>query len=111
MKILLGVVYYEHAWAYGGPPRVVFDLAREIPVRWDRSAADGRPELSASFDNFFSTPVGLFPLKINLEAGAQQRSLEIVYQDPEVNVELAPSLFVQEKPPNVKEVPIDVLGQ
>jgi glycosyltransferase involved in cell wall biosynthesis len=33
MKILLGVVYYEHAWAYGGPPRVVFDLARALVQR------------------------------------------------------------------------------
>jgi hypothetical protein len=93
-----------------GKEIVVFDLGREIPVRWYRLAADGSPELSASFDNFSATPVGLFPLKINLEAGPQQRSLEIIYQEPEVNVELAPSLFVQEKPPNVKEVPIEALG-
>jgi glycosyltransferase involved in cell wall biosynthesis len=33
MKVLLGVVYYEHAWAYGGPPRVVFDLARALVAR------------------------------------------------------------------------------
>src|SRR5262249_12309502 len=33
MKILLGVLYYEPAWAYGGPPRMVFDLARELVRR------------------------------------------------------------------------------
>jgi glycosyltransferase involved in cell wall biosynthesis len=33
MKILLGVVYYEPAWAYGGPPRMVFDVARELVRR------------------------------------------------------------------------------
>lgn len=33
MKILLGVVYYEPAWAYGGPPRMVFDLARALVAR------------------------------------------------------------------------------
>ncbi|MFT3928205.1 MAG: glycosyltransferase [Myxococcales bacterium] len=33
MKVLLGVVYYEPAWAYGGPPRMVFDLARELVRR------------------------------------------------------------------------------
>jgi glycosyltransferase involved in cell wall biosynthesis len=33
MKILLGVVYYEPAWAYGGPPRMVFDVARELVAR------------------------------------------------------------------------------
>lgn len=92
-----------------GKEIVVFDLAREVPVRWYRLTADGSPELSASFDNFSSTPAGLFPLKINLEAGAQARFLEIVYQEPEVNVELPPSLFVQEKPPNVKEVAIEAL--
>ena len=33
MKILLGVVYYEPAWAYGGPPRMVFDVARSLVAR------------------------------------------------------------------------------
>jgi glycosyltransferase involved in cell wall biosynthesis len=30
MKILLGCVYYEPAWAYGGPPKLVFELARRL---------------------------------------------------------------------------------
>ena len=89
---------------------VTFDLTRELPVRWYRLGADGSSELSAAFDNFSPTPVGLFPSKIILEAAVQQRSLEIAYQEPEVNVEMAPSLFVQEKPPNVKELPIEALG-
>ena len=29
MKILLTVLYYEPAWAYGGPPRMIFDYARQ----------------------------------------------------------------------------------
>src|SRR4249919_699739 len=33
MKILFAVSYYEPAWAYGGPPRMVFDLARELVRR------------------------------------------------------------------------------
>jgi glycosyltransferase involved in cell wall biosynthesis len=33
MKILLGVLYYEPAWAYGGPPRLVSDLARQLASR------------------------------------------------------------------------------
>jgi hypothetical protein len=37
--------------------------------------------------------------------------LEIVYQEPEVNVEIAPSLFVQEKPASAQEVPIEALGR
>ena len=62
-------------------------------------------------DNFSFTPVGLFPSRIILETGAQKRSLEIVYQEPEVNVEIAPSLFVQEKPASAQEVPIEALGR
>ena len=94
-----------------GKEIVVFDLAREVPIRWYRLGSDGSPELSASFDNFSPTPVGLFPSKISLEAGAEKRSLEIVYQEPEVNVEIAPSLFVQEKPASAQEVPIEALGR
>jgi glycosyltransferase involved in cell wall biosynthesis len=33
MKILLCVLYYEPAWAYGGPPRMTFDIARELVRR------------------------------------------------------------------------------
>ncbi len=93
-----------------GKEIVVFDLTREIPIRWHRLGPDGSPELSASFDDFSPTPVGLFPSKITLEDPAQDRLLEIVYQEPEVNVELAPSLFVQQKPATAREVPIEALG-
>jgi hypothetical protein len=48
-------------------------------------------------------------LKINLEAAAEKRSLEIVYQEPEVNVAIEPSLFVLEKPASAQEVPIEAL--
>jgi hypothetical protein len=30
MRILLGVLYYEPAWSYGGPPKLVSDLARQL---------------------------------------------------------------------------------
>jgi Domain of unknown function (DUF4292) len=95
----------------GGKEIVVFDLAREIPVRWYRLAPGGNPELSAAFDEFSATPAGLFPTNITLEAqaAAQKRSLELVYQDPEVNVQIPPSVFNQEKPANAKEVPIEAL--
>lgn len=36
MKILLGTVYYEPAWAYGGPPKMVSDIARELARRGHR---------------------------------------------------------------------------
>lgn len=93
-----------------GKEIVVFDLAREIPVRWYRLNPEGSPEMSASFDNFSPTPAGLFPSKITLEAPAQKRLLEIVYQEPELNVEIPPSLFIQEKPASAQEVPIEALG-
>jgi hypothetical protein len=89
---------------------VTFDLTRELPIRWYRLGPDGNSELSAAFDNFLPASPGLFPAKIILEAPAQQRSLEIAYQEPEVNVQLPPSIFIQEKPPNAKEVPIEALG-
>lgn len=94
-----------------GKEIVVFDLAREVPIRWYRLGSDGSPELSASFDDFSSTTAGLFPAKITLEAQPQKRSLDIVYQEPEVNVEIAPSLFVQEKPASAQELPIEALGR
>jgi hypothetical protein len=92
-----------------GKEIVVFDIEREIPVRWYRLSPDGSPDLSAAFENFSSTPAGWFPSKITFEAAAQKRSLVIVYQEPEINVEIAPSLFVQVKPANAKEVPIEAL--
>ena len=33
MKILLGVQYYEPAWAYGGPPKMATDLGRHLARR------------------------------------------------------------------------------
>ena len=90
---------------------VTFDLEREVPVRWYRFGPDGKPELSAAFENFSSAGGGLFPSKVILEAAGQERTLEIVYQEPEVNVKMDPSLFVQQKPPNAKEYPIEALDR
>lgn len=95
----------------GGKEIVVFDLAREIPIRWYRLAPDGKPELSAAFENFSPTAAGLFPSKITLEDAMEERLLEIVYQEPELNVAIEPSLFVQAKPANAREVPIEALDQ
>jgi hypothetical protein len=105
-RIAGNALYREHN---GGKDIVVFDLTHDVPIRWYRLGSDGSPELSAAFGDYSATPAGLFPLKITLEAPDQKRSLEIVYQEPEVNVEIAPSLFVQEKPANAQEVPIEAL--
>ena len=81
-----------------------------LPTKWQRSNPEGRVELSAQFSDFSSTPAGLFPLKIVLQAPLQQRRLEISYQYPELNVDLSPVLFVQQKPENARELPLDSLG-
>jgi len=80
------------------------------PTKWQRTNPEGRIELSAQFGDFFATPAGPFPLKISLEVPTQQRRLDIRYQDPELNIDLAPALFVQQKPENAREVPIESLG-
>lgn len=95
----------------GGRSEVVaFHPTLGIPTEWERYGPDGEIELSALFSDFFSTPAGLFPLKISLEAHTQQKSLEISYQEPEVNVALPFALFVQEKPGNAREIPLESLG-
>ena len=93
-----------------GKEIISFDPSREIPVRWYRLGPDGNPELSAAFENFASTPAGLFPLKISLEAAGQKRVLEITYQEPELNASIPPELFSQQKPANAKELPIEAIG-
>jgi hypothetical protein len=88
---------------------VAFD-SRLVPIRWERSAPNGKIELSAAFSDYSSTLAGLFPLNIIVEAPMQRRRLEIRYQDPELNAPLSFDLFVQEKPGHVKELPIESLG-
>ena len=95
----------------GGRSEVVtFDSKLGIPTKWDRSGPNGEIELSALFSEFASTASGPFPMKISLEAPSQQKRVEIRYQEPELNVDLPPDLFVQEKPQNVRELPIESLG-
>jgi len=94
----------------GWKEAITFDAARPLPVRWQLFNPEGKIEMSARFSDFADTPAGPFPLKIFLEAPAQKRRLEIVYKEPEVNVELASALFVQQKPENAREVPLDSAG-
>ncbi len=94
----------------GGRDVVAFDPRLVVPIQWERFRAGGGIELKAIFSDFASTPAGPFPSKISVEAPAQQRRVEIRYQEPELNVILPSDLFVQEKPGNVKELPIESLG-
>jgi len=106
---MAGSSLYRHIDGLGTEV-VTFDIERELPVRWHRLGPDGNAELSASFENFTSTPAGFFPLKITLEAAGQQKSLAIVYDQPEINAALSSELFSQQKPSNAKELPIEALG-
>jgi len=94
----------------GGRETIAFDPVLGVPVKWERSGRDGDIELSALFSDFFPTPAGPFPLKISLEAHPQEIRVEIHYQEPEVNVTLPFPLFVQERPGNARELPLESLG-
>jgi hypothetical protein len=94
----------------GWKETVAFHPSELIPARWRRLNPEGKVELSAEFGEYTSTPAGRFPLKISLEAPLQQRRLEIRYQDPELNVNLAAALFAQKKPENAREVPLGSPG-
>jgi hypothetical protein len=94
----------------GWKETVTFHPSQLSPIRWQRLSPDGKVEMSARFSEFIATPAGQFPLKIILESPAQQRRLEITYKEPELNVDLASALFIQQKPENAREVPLDSLG-
>jgi hypothetical protein len=81
-----------------------------VPVRWERSEAGGEILLSARFYHFTQTPAGTFPSAIALRAHREGKTLEIRYEEPEVNVALPADLFVQDKPQDVRELPIGSLG-
>jgi hypothetical protein len=121
--VLMGLppVNSEGQWRNEGPAigrdlgagwkeTVIFHPSQLLPIRWQRLNPAGKVEISARFSEFTATPAGQFPLKIILEAPAQQRRLEITYQEPELNVDLASALFIQQKPENAREVPLDSLG-
>lgn len=102
-------VYWEIGG--GGKEKIVFDPTLGVPTEWERSGVDGEIELSARFSNFSATANGLFPLTISLEAPAQQKQLEIRYQEPELNIALPLPLFVQERPASARELPLESLGE
>lgn len=101
-------IYWEDA--AGRREVIAFDPTLGIPTKWERSDPDGEIEMSALFSDFSPTPAGLFPFKISLEAHALEKSLEVRYEEPEINVALPASLFVQQRPNHVREVPLESLG-
>lgn len=100
------------SWEGGGGRRetIFFDPTHGLPLRWERFDDNGEIELSASFSDFSVTSGGLFPMMLSFAVPTRQLHLEVRYQEPELNVVLPESLFVQEKPPHVREVPLESLG-
>jgi Domain of unknown function (DUF4292) len=93
----------------GGRDVVIFASHLPAPTQWQRLSPGGKVEMSAEFAEHIETPTGFFPLKIVFEAQTPKRRLEIRYQEPEVNASLAADFFSQQKPANVKELPIETL--
>jgi hypothetical protein len=93
----------------GGKEAVGFDPRLGIPTRWERRDPTGKTELTALFSEFSSSSGGPFPLRIAFEAAKEGIRLDIRYREPELNVELSPTLFIQEKPSYAKEIPIETL--
>jgi outer membrane biogenesis lipoprotein LolB len=96
--------------ADGGRDIVAFETNDAVPTRWERLNAGGEAEISVKFSDYVQTPAGLFSSRIAVESAAQKRRLEIRYQEPELNATLPAEIFSQQKPANVKELPIEALG-
>lgn len=94
----------------GSKEVVTFGSEIAVPIQWQRFGPDGKLELSAQFLDYLPTSPGLFPLKIIVEAHAQQKRLELRYEAPELNVNLPLALFIQEKPADVREISLESLG-
>jgi len=97
--------------ASGGQDVVTFETNEAVPSRWERRDADGATAISVTFSDYAATAAGLFPARIAIESAEQKRQLQIYYQEPELNATLAAELFTQQKPANVKELPIEALGE
>ena len=89
---------------------VAFESQLLVPTRWQRFNGSGAVELTALFSEYITTPAGLFPSKINLDAPLQSKKLEIRFQEPELNATIPADSFSQQKPAHVQEVPIEMIG-
>ena len=97
--------------ADGGQDIVTFATNDAAPSQWERRNAGGEADITVKFSDYSATPVGLFPARISIESAIKKRRLEIRYQEPELNATLPADLFSQQKPANVKELPIEALGE
>jgi hypothetical protein len=95
--------------ADGGEDIVAFETNDAVPTRWERRNG-GEAEITVKFSDYAETSAGLFASKISIESATPKRRLEIRYQEPELNATLPAEIFSQQKPANVKELPIEALG-
>jgi hypothetical protein len=89
---------------------VAFESEEAVPTRWERFDDAGGVALSARFSDYKTTPHGLFPSRVFIEAPPQGRKLDIRFEEPELNAALPAELFFQQKPPHAQELPIESLG-
>lgn len=89
---------------------VAFESEQAVPTRWERFDDAGAVALSARFSDYRTTPHGLFPSRIFIEAPAQGRKLDMRFEEPELNAALPADLFFQQKPSHAQELPIEALG-
>ncbi|MBI2358403.1 MAG: DUF4292 domain-containing protein [Deltaproteobacteria bacterium] len=94
----------------GGRETITFDPTRGLPLKWERFDGNGEIEFSAGFSDFAVTSGVPFPMTLSFSAPMRQLQVELRYQEPELNVVLPESLFVVEKPPHVRELPLESLG-
>lgn len=98
------------SYSGGKQDAVTFNSPMPVPSQWQRFNADGGMELTARYLDYVSTPAGLFPLRIQIEAPLQKRNLEIRYQEPELNPSIPEELFSQQKPGHAQELRLESLG-
>ena len=94
----------------GKQDRVAFESQLPVPTQWQRFSAAGEIELVTRFSDYVQTSVGLFPSRIQVEAPAQKKTVEIRVEEPEFNGPIAADLFTQQKSANVKEYRIEAIG-
>jgi outer membrane lipoprotein-sorting protein len=95
----------------GWKETMAFEQSQGLPIRWQLLNPSGGVELSAEFGDYSKSAAGaVFPMRIALENAPQKRRVEITYKEPELNVDLEPTLFVQKKPDNAREVALDSIG-
>ena len=90
----------------GSTDILTFDPDGAAPIRWQRLGPSGKPWYIATFEDFSDTPFGRFPLQITLETPPLQRSYRIRYDNPEINVTLPETYFIQHLPEGAVRVPL-----